>query len=219
MRLRSPLRSAIAVAGLLAATATTARADEAPTRPDKRESDAYPPSSVRLPTFFGGLAFTAGWWGLNYATYSMFPDASGFRELRTPVIGPWQAIHANSCDADGCGFFHYFNYVYFGLSGLAQAGGLGIALESMLVPTSRGGAPAPRTPRPTPASPPPDGEPATTPPAEAPSKPLFYLPQPIIMGKSGWGVGLSGAFLRGRLPACAESLRSWASGANLRALA
>lgn len=176
--------------------AGAASADEAPSRPEKRESDSLPPPSVRLPTLLGGLGFTAVWWGMNTGTSYLFPDTPGFTDLRTPVIGPWKAIAHNSCDPD-CNFTYYFDYVYFALSGIAQAGGIGIALESLIVPTSRGG----ERPRPVTTSPPPttptgplrdEGTPATPPPA--PNTPMFYLPQPIKMGKSGWGIGVGGTF-------------------------
>jgi hypothetical protein len=184
--------ASVALMGL----SSDARADEAPSRPEKHESDSMPPPSVRLPTFLGGLAFTTGWWGLSAGSSYLWPDSPGFKDLRTPVIGPWRAIAHNGCDPD-CDFPHYFQYFYFALSGIAQAGGIGIMLESLLVPTSRGGErPRPSVPPPT-LGPTPEDGPAPdrgTPPPSTPGGPLFFLPQPIRIGQSGYGIGIGGLF-------------------------
>ena len=186
--------SAAALAASLLVSMPT-RADEAPTRPEKHESDELPPPSVRLPTLLGGVAFTAAWWGLNTGTSYIWPDSPGFTDLRTPIIGPWKAIAHNECRPD-CDFPHYFQYIYYALSGIAQAGGVGIALESLLVPTSRGGASRPVSPAPSTTSPGPTRDEPTGPstPPPSPTTPLFFLPQPVRIGQGGWGVGVGGLF-------------------------
>jgi hypothetical protein len=194
--------SRVSCAGALACLigaghARPALADEAPTRPEKRESDAKPPSSVRLPSVIGGLSLTLGMWGLNTGTSYLWPDAPGITKLRAPVVGPWMALANDTCPESGCDAFTYINAVYFVVSGLVQAGGLGIALEGLLVPTA---APGERPPAPQPgpvAEPPVDGEPP--PPSTAPStppagKPLFYLPVPMTIGQGGVGVSFGGIF-------------------------
>lgn len=185
-------RSALALVLLLSGAA---QADEAPSRPEKRESDEKPPRSVRLPTVIGGLGLTAGFWALNSGTSYVFPDGGGMTQLRVPVAGPWMAIASNRCPDDGCDAAFYFRTFYFVFSGLAQAGGLGVALESLLIPTAAPGAVRP-LPRPGPTAPTEDA-PDSPPPATdspAPSKPLFFLPQPLSFGKGSFGIGLGGMF-------------------------
>ena len=170
---------------------------EAPKRPEKRESDAYPPPQVRWYTLAGGLGFTAAWWGLGAGTSYAFPDQSGITALRAPVIGPWRALATEGCDPiNGCDFSFYFSTVWFALNGVAQAGGLAVALEALFLPTSAGGAHAPA--RPSPSAPPSDegpGREAPPPSTQPPSnKPLFFLPQPVRIGQAGYGISFSGLF-------------------------
>lgn len=190
----------LAAAALLAAS--PARADEdVPSRPERVESAEKPPARIRTSLVIGGLGFTAGFWALNAGSSYMFPDQPGFTQLRTPVIGPWQALANNSCNGS-CGFINYFNYIYFTFSGLAQAGGLGLVLEALVTPTAAPGAtprstptpaaPGPRAPETSPGSAPSETTPAPTTPA--PSKPLFYLPMPSPVGQSGVGVTFGGLF-------------------------
>jgi hypothetical protein len=180
------------------------RPGEVPSRPEKRESVYKPPSSVRLPTIIGGLAFTAGFWGAGAGTAYLVPDAPSISYLNRPVIGPWQAIYHKSCNGS-CGVGDYFATFWYIFDGLAQAGGLGIALQGLLVPTANygpGGTPVPSQSRPAgprrpvdddgpaPTSPGPGSSPATPP----PTGPLFYLPRPMPVGQGGFGVGMGGTF-------------------------
>jgi hypothetical protein len=185
-------RSALVLAMLLSGAA---QADEAPTRPEKRESDEKPPPSVRLPTLLGGLGLTAGFWALNTGSSYVFPDSSGMTQLRIPVAGPWMGLANNHCPDDGCDAGFYFRTFYFIFSGIAQAGGIGVALESILVPTAAPGA-VRALPRPGPTGPTeeaPDSPPPATD-SPPPNKPLFFLPQPISFGKGSFGLGIGGLF-------------------------
>lgn len=186
-----------ALVGLaLALAPLAARADsETLARPDRVESDARPPPSVRMPLILGGLGLTAGVWAVNFGSSYMFEGEPGYSHVRTPIIGPWQALANNTCDGS-CSFINYFNYIYFTMSGLAQAGGLGIALEGLLVRTAVPGATPPPAPRPAPRveeTPGPTG-PSSPPPPTSPSKPLFFLPTPITIGQGGVGVSFGGIF-------------------------
>ena len=147
--------------GLTLLSGAIALADEAPTRPEQHESDALPPSRVRLPLILGGLAFSAGVWGLNTGTSYLYPNAPGLPQLRVPIVGPWMALAHNNCNdaailGQSCGAFYYVNAIYFVLSGIAQASGLGVALEGILVPTGQNTG-SPKAPRPAPSSPPDEG--------------------------------------------------------------
>lgn len=188
---RLPLLSSLVVA-LLASTA--ARAADPPVRAEHRESDQLPPSSVRLPLVLGGLAFTTGWWGAGAGSAFLAGDDPAWNQLKTPIIGPYRAIREQSCD--DCGFMHYFSYPWFAFLGLAQIGGLGVALEGLVVPTRAAGTnPIRQSPTRT------DAPPAETPDApsrpegpSAPSKPMFFLPAPTPMGKAGFGLTVGGMF-------------------------
>lgn len=177
----------------LALAPSLARADEAPTRPEQHESDALPPAGVRLPTLLGGLAFTGVWYGGGVALAAGWPDPPGMKQLRVPVAGPWMALAHQGCSVPGdCGFADYVRPFFFVLSGIAQAGGIGVMLESILIPTGQPGATVPRPgPRKTSPDdgPPPDGEPSPQ-----NGKPLFWIPKPMPIGATGWGLGVAGAF-------------------------
>lgn len=202
-----------ASAALLLLTPSLARADEpaaddrpgeVPSRPERQESIYKPPSSVRLPTIIGGLAFTAGFWGAGAGTAYLVPDAPAISYLNRPVIGPWQAIYHKSCDGS-CGVGDYFATFWYIFDGLAQAGGIGVALQGLLLPTANYGAGTP-LPTPTPSrsrgparpsdddrsspAPSPGGSPGTPP----PTGPLFYLPRPVPIGQGGFGIGVGGTF-------------------------
>lgn len=188
---RLPILSSLVVA-LVAPSA--AEAADPPVRAEHHESDQLPPSSVRLPLVLGGLGFTAGWWGAGAGSAFLAGDDPAWNELKTPVIGPFRAIRAQSCD--DCGFLHYFSYPWFAFLGLAQVGGLGVALEGLIVPTRAGGVnPVRQSPVRT------DAPPADAPAAparpdspSAPAKPMFFLPAPVPMGKSGFGLAVGGLF-------------------------
>lgn len=190
--LKTAVRLLVATAAL--AAAAPAAAQEPPQRPERRESDALPPSSVRLPTILGGLGMTTGFWALGYGTAELSGGDVAYEKLRVPIVGPFQALKAQNCGDSGCGFTTYFSYAYFSFQALAQVGGLGVALTGMVIPTSNA-APGPRMPTPTgPSRPAPTGPTEDAPAPTAPKGPMFFLPGPMPMGRGGMGVGWGGIF-------------------------
>lgn len=196
--MRAPL-AALALPAALAATVTasTSRAEPAPRAPavEAEAPPAFPPPSTRWNLLGAGMLTTGLWYGSAAGMSYLFPDAPGAHDLRTPVIGPWQAIAHNGCAADepDCSkIWVAFRTVLTAIDGLGQAAGIGIFLEGLFVPTravAASEAPAPAAPsRPAP----PRTEPSQPP---APSGPnLFYLPTPVNIGKSGVGLAWGGAF-------------------------
>jgi hypothetical protein len=178
---------------------SSALCQEAPTRPERRESADYPPSRVRWTTLAGGLGLTTAFWGMGAGTSYLFEDTSGIKFLRTPVVGPWMALGSASCSGS-CEFTHYFNLLWYTLSGLAQAGGLGVALEALLIPTSSS-APSstPRTRPGVPTAPLQPSEPTEPGPPAGPSDPggggpLYFIPVPTFMGANSVGLSWGGMF-------------------------
>lgn len=190
----TPIR--IATGCLLASAALLssekpATADEAPTR-EYVVDETRPPPSTRWKLFFGGLGATAAFYGVAQPFSYAWSDAKWSTDLRYPVIGPWMALAHNSCpesDPDCSTVWLVARGILEGLNGIAQAGGLAIAVEGLFVPTES------ETRSPKPGSPP-LRRPKRSPPEEPPSSPgnLFYLPRPIVIGNRGIGVGISGVF-------------------------
>ncbi len=194
---RAPVRRLPILSSLLIALVApgAARAADPPVRAEHQESDQLPPPSVRLPLVLGGLGFTAGWWGAGAGSAFLANGDPAWDHLKKPVIGPFQAIFAQSC-SDDCGVMHYFSYPWFAFLGLAQVGGLGIALEGLIVPTRAPGAnPVRQSPvrHDTPPADVPDAPARPDTPA-APAKPMFFLPTPVPMGKGGFGLSMGGMF-------------------------
>jgi hypothetical protein len=157
---------------------------------------AYPPPSTRWKGIAVGLGATAFFYGAGLGASYVFPDAPGMRDLRMPVAGPWLAIANNGCPADepDCGpLLVVLRTVLFALDGVAQAGGLAVALESVFMPTQvsapASSETAPAAPGESPPSPPP---PSTPKPGD--NKNLFFLPTPMTVGTRGIGIGLVGRF-------------------------
>lgn len=178
--------------GFAVLPSATASADEAPTRAFVVD-DRKPPSSTRWKLVLGGLGTSAAFYAAVQPFSYSWPDAPGVRDLRVPIAGPWMALANNGCSGDepDCSTaWRIFRGFFEILDGLGQAGGLGIALEGLFVPTSPDLAPQPSRPGAPRPAPNPNGEPAT------PSEPrnLFYLPRPIVVGKQGFGFGVAGIF-------------------------
>lgn len=174
----------------LTATAAPSFADEAPSR-EYIVDERLPPSSTRWKTVVGGLGATAVFYGLAQPFSYLADDAPGARDLRYPVVGPWMAVSRDPCPPGySCStVWTVIRIILETVDGLGQAGGLGVALEGIFMPTEhvqeqKPG--APRKPsRPTPPTP--------EPPGTAPGN-LFYLPHPITIGQAGVGLGVSGLF-------------------------
>jgi hypothetical protein len=134
-----------------ASTAPPRRVEGATAAPSGAEPVRYPPTSVRLPLILGGLGFSAAIYGATAGSAVAWPDAPGASKLTIPVAGPWLALAENRCPSDGssCDAMVYVRGILEVLSGLAQAGGLALAVEGF-VATTEASAPATSTVRVTP---------------------------------------------------------------------
>lgn len=167
------------------------------------EAPAYPPPSARWGVIGAGLATSAFFYGAAAGMSYAFPDAPGAKDLRTPIIGPWKAIANNGCaagDTDCSQVWIVFRTIATAVDGIAQAGGILVALEGVFMPTQYQpdlGEPslAPKKKR-EPASPESPSEDSPKQP-ESPKpgdKNLFWMPTPMAVGERGVGVGVFGQF-------------------------
>jgi hypothetical protein len=119
-----------------------------------------------------GLAITGVSYGLALGASYAFPDARMANELRIPLAGPWMAIADTGCrdDEPDCStVLLVFTAVLAGMDGVLQAGGLGVALESLFLPTA-----------------------APKPPASSVAPTL--RPVPYVAGRDALGLGVAGTF-------------------------
>ena len=130
-----------------------------------------PPPSTRWALFGTGLAVTGVSYGLALGAAYAWPDARYSNELKIPIAGPWMAIADTGCPKDepDCStVLLVVTAVLTGMDGVLQAGGLGIALESVFLPTA---SQKPRS-------------------STAPT----VRPVPVVAGRDGVGLGLAGTF-------------------------
>jgi hypothetical protein len=114
-----------------------AYADE-PVREVRRDANAYPTPSTRLPTFVVGAITTATWYGLSFGGALLYPTARGADELKVPIVGPWMSLAKTGCPEttpDCSTFWMVVAAIAKGLDGIGQAGGLLIMAEGLLMPT------------------------------------------------------------------------------------
>lgn len=159
--------------------------------------EGKPPASAQWKVVVGGLGATAVFYGLAQPFSYVWADSPGMMELRYPVVGPWMALANNTCPAgnpDCSTVWLVARGVLEVLDGIAQAGGLGVALEGIFLKTtpdiaSRPGAPS-RPQKKNQPAPPPSENPLT------PGTPgnLFYIPKPMVVGQQGVGLGFLGVF-------------------------
>jgi hypothetical protein len=159
------------------------------------ETPVYPPPGARWGVIGVGIATSALFYGAAAGMSYAFPDAPGAKDLRTPFIGPWQAIAHNGCaanDTDCSQVWVVFRTVATAIGGLAQAGGILVALEGVFMPTQYASdtpvraVPKKRKPPVEPESPP------DTPKND--DQKLFWIPTPMALGTGGVGVGVVGRF-------------------------
>ncbi|MBW2455392.1 MAG: hypothetical protein JRI68_12810 [Deltaproteobacteria bacterium] len=136
----------LAAASLLLAStpAAAADADEAPAAmapavmaPDDVEVMRYPPSSVRFGLIGGGLVALGVPYGIGALCAEAWPEVPGSDWLYAPVIGPWVAFAQNDCapDDEGCGAIMVLRGILYVVSGVAQAGGVGLVGEGLFMTT------------------------------------------------------------------------------------
>jgi hypothetical protein len=170
------------------------KADKANSAPVKREPEppVYPPPGARWGIIGVGLAATALSYGAAAGMSYAFPDAPGAQDLRTPIVGPWMAIAHNGCapnDTECSKVWIVMRSIATAIGGLAQAGGILVAIEGIFMPTQYASeAPARRAPK-APSEPPPSADPP-----KSNDKNLFWIPTPMAVGTGGVGLGVLGRF-------------------------
>lgn len=135
-----------------------------------------PPPETRWAVLGTGLAVTGVSYGLALGAGYAWPDARTSDELKIPIAGPWMAIADTGCTEDepDCStVLLVVTAILSGVDGVVQAGGLGIALESVFMQTASG---EPRREKPRTS--------------DAPT----VRPVPVIVGKHGVGLGVAGTF-------------------------
>jgi hypothetical protein len=97
----------------------------------------YPPSSVRPGLIAGGLVLTAAAYGAGAACAANWPAIPGSNRLYIPVAGPWIALAEGGCPSDNpdCGASLALRSILLVISGVSQAGGLGVAAEGVFMTT------------------------------------------------------------------------------------
>jgi hypothetical protein len=155
-------------------------APEADTNPNIRPRPTAQPNLILI-----GAAVTAGWYGIALGTSYLWPDSDGAGSLRIPVAGPYMALAKTGCgsgepDCDTVALV--FRTIVTVLSAVGQTGGVLAMGEGLFLQTGSGSVHRG------------DGGPSTpvTSARELP-KPRVSV-APVTVGKSGFGLSLSGSF-------------------------
>jgi hypothetical protein len=163
---------------------------------DTAKEPAYPPPYSRWAVIGVGLATTAVSYGAAAGMSYAFPDAPGAMDLRKPIIGPWLAIAHNGCavaEPECSQVWIVMRSVAEAIGGLAQAGGLLVAMEGVFMPTQYARE-APKRNAPQGPTEPPSSDPPKSDPPKSNDKNLFWIPTPMALGPAGVGVGVVGRF-------------------------
>jgi hypothetical protein len=118
--------------------------EEAP-RPAEEPTEPEPGTSGRLALTGGALL--VGWYGLGVGASYAFKDEPWAKSMRIPVAGPFMALTDMGCqkdDPDCTTPIVVVRSVLAVIDGVGQVGGLGVLLESLLVPS---GSPPPPPPK------------------------------------------------------------------------
>lgn len=119
---------------------SVARADE-PEPVHRYEDDSRPPGAVRTKLFLTGAAVTGGFYAPVLGASYLWDQHPGAEQMRIPVAGPWLAFSKTKLcnarpDLDNCSnFLVVTGAVLLVLDGIGQAGGAGLMLESIFLPT------------------------------------------------------------------------------------
>lgn len=130
----------LASAGLL--STSIARADE-PEPVHRYEDDSRPPGVVRTKLFLTGAAVTGAFYAPVLGASYIWDRHLGAEQMRIPVAGPWLGFSKTKLcnarpDLDRCSnFLVVTGAVLLVLDGIGQAGGTGLMLESILLPTGK----------------------------------------------------------------------------------
>lgn len=191
-----PLFVSLAAAGVFGALTPSAAAQE-PTREVRVDPDAYPPPQTRLPVLAAGALVTGAFYGSAVGASYLWPDARGAEDLRIPIVGPWMKLFQTGCSdtAPSCNqFLIVVGAVLAGLDGLGQAGGVGLLLEGIFMPTRSSAATTPGATgslrlQPVGARPGNFGRDGLT-----PTTRVSWHPVPFMAGADGVGLGVAGTF-------------------------
>lgn len=189
MRIRTSLGAASVLGLFLTLSPSQALAQSQPTAvlELQRDERSYPPPGTEYKLAVAGLLTTGIFYGAAAGMSYAYPDTPGAKDLRIPVAGPWMAIANNGCrpDEPDCSrVWVVVRGILMALDGLGQAAGIGMMIESLVLPTQEQ-APVPRR---QPRAPDIEEE------APPPEGPLFQIPVPTVIGRDGVGVGWGGVF-------------------------
>lgn len=174
---------ALALLGLLQPAVAAAQEPLAPkTEPARALS---PEADLPSPGAPGRLALTGGivtgvWYGGALGASLLFPDAPGAEDLRIPVAGPFLALADTGCadsEPDCDTVLVVVRAILTTIDGIGQAGGIGMVLESLFLPTAESTARG-----------------ASSPSSDSASAETEIRPVPIVTGKDGVGLGVVGRF-------------------------
>jgi hypothetical protein len=174
-----PFRPACLFAAVTALALPAQSLADEPVRPPQSNPDEFPEADTRGRIASAGIAITAGFYGAALGSSYLWPESPGAEDLRIPVAGPWIALADTGCpdhDPNCKKFMVVIRAVLTTLDGIAQAGGLGVALESAFMPTkSRRAA-------------------STESPTWRPLKPRRVRAVPFTGGRDAVGIGIVGRF-------------------------
>ncbi len=148
--------------------------------PAEPDTLSDPPASTRYKLIGVGLGSTAVWYAGALGLGALWPTAPGRDDLRIPVAGPFMDLAQTGCPeghSDCSTFELVLRTTLVVLDGLGQAGGVGIALEGIFLPTA-----------------PPASVLASRQKRGVHPVAVTLAPRPWVMPESGAGVMLSGSF-------------------------
>jgi hypothetical protein len=132
------LGASFACAGLM--SPQVALADE-PEPVHRYEDDRRPPGSARTKLFLVGAAVTGAFYAPVLGASYIWDRHLGAEQMRTPVAGPWLGFSKTKLcnarpDLDRCNnFLVVTGAVLLVFDGIGQAGGAGLMLQSLFIPT------------------------------------------------------------------------------------
>lgn len=140
------------VAGLAVLHPLAARAEEPVVAVEAAPPPAEEPMKAPESGTSGRLALTGGallvgWYGLGLGSSFVWKDEPWAKSMQIPVAGPFLALRDVGCqknDPDCSTPFVVVRSVLAVIDGVGQVGGLGVLLESLLVPSGSAPPPPPK---------------------------------------------------------------------------
>lgn len=134
---------AVSLLGVALSFARTSQANE-PQPIVRFDPEARPPASVQTSLLVAGTAVTAIFYGGAVGASYAWQDDPGSQDLRLPIVGPWLKVSQTKWCQQGeenCNNpLQVAGAVLAVLSGLGQAGGIGLLLEGIFFSGSPAGA-------------------------------------------------------------------------------